>query len=100
VSVPIGTRIHPGFSNPKLAMLAVETDPTLDAVREELQECIDVEISSAVEVDGVVRDDERIHTICCLRKALSVINATIESQHARTRNHPWRKQRLNPKAPR
>lgn len=96
MSLHFGTRAHPGFINPRLAKLAVETDPTLTAVREELQECIDVEISSAVEVDGVVRDDERIHTICCLRKALFVINATIESQHARTRNHPWRSQRLSP----
>jgi hypothetical protein len=89
--------------NPKLATLDFETDPTLDAVREELQACIDTEIRGSVEADGVVRDDDRIHTICCLRKALSVITAitaTTRTQHPRTRNHPWRKQRLNPKAPR
>lgn len=103
MSVPIGKRPHPGFSNPKLAKLAVETHPTLDAVRQELIECINAEIRGAVEPDGVVRDDDRIHTICCLRQALFVINATISdsgTQHPRTRNHPWRKQRLNPKAPR
>jgi hypothetical protein len=100
VSLQIGTRPHPGFGNPRLAKLAVETDPTLDAVREELQACIDTEIRGAVEADGVVRDDDRIHTICCLRKALFRHQCHYRTQHPRTRNHPWRSQRLNPKAPR
>jgi hypothetical protein len=90
-------RPHPGFSNPRLAQLAVETQPELSAVSTELQECIDQEIRGAVEPDGIVREDERIHTICCLRKAKELVDSTIASQHARTRNHPWRSQHLSRK---
>lgn len=50
--------------------LAFEFLPTLREVRAELRRFIEQTVISFQEADGVVRNQEAIHSVCCLRSAL------------------------------